>query len=597
MNKPSSTHILFILALVCLPTVLQAKQHALLIGVSDYSDPRIPDLEGPINDVNALRKVLIDNWQFADEDITVLTDAQATEANILQAVDQLYHDTEAGDDIIIYYSGHGTSAADPALGARVNLPDGSGAIVASDFNPDKLSQTTLSHSSDDGLLVGRFEIRPRLQALDRERNVLVMFDACFSGNATRDMPSAYKPAHKRQINLNAYFQPSIATANSSVQLENKQQQTTRSLTLSTNESFGYQNTVYFGAAAEDQFAVDLSMAEIQAGLVTTFDGKPHGGFTDSLLRALSSLPDSSNSISFIQLFNRTVNYFNTWCKSCGHTPVSLPTAGTPDNELLGRTILMPSAVLANNTNYDNRSEPALMETLLVDTTLPDGNTLAMRSLNTRAINRVKAKNLSASPDVYFTQTDAQLNAFSADGHLITRMPVNMPEDSMGQWLAGREWLKRRMSRDLNRDKGDLQVSFRQPLASNHVTDGEFIHFNVMSKTPANLLMLLLNAKSELSVLYPVSDTERKALLPALESQRIPRLDEPAIQVTPPWGTDIVMFYTLPPEHTLTSALEQLASLSTIPVSHPVLEELEDALDSDDFPYSAMTVRIVSSPSQ
>ncbi|MFK7861767.1 MAG: caspase domain-containing protein [Granulosicoccus sp.] len=582
------------LSFVLAPSVSNAGQHALLVGVSDYTDSRIPDLEGPVHDVRALREVLIRNWQFDDTDITVLLNAQATEAAILNAIDNLRDKTLPGDDIIIYYSGHGTSAADPELGARLNLPDGSGAIVGSDFSPEKLSQNTFSTPSADGLLVGRFEIRPRLQALDKDRNVLVIFDACFSGNATREVASAYKPARKRQLDLSAYFRTPKTTALPATMNRQASTQKTRSITLSDFEKFSYDNTVYFGAAAENQFAVDLSMAEIKAGLVSTVDGMPHGGFTDSLLRALSTVPGTANSLSFIQLFNRTVNMFNTWCKTCGHTPVSLPTAGTPDNELLGRTILMPSLLLASNSHSDNAPEPAFQETLLVDTVLPNGTELAMRSLTSRGIKRMKAVTETISPDLYFTRTESQLSAYSADGQLITHLPVDMPEESMSRWLEGREWLKRRMMRDLKKERGDLQVSFREPLASNRVSDGEFIHFNVLSDTEANLVVLLLDANSELSLLYPASDSERRNVLPALKSQRIPRIDEQAIQVTPPWGTDIVMFYTLPANHSLTPTLTQLASLATIPVNHPTLKDFEKTLDDPSIQYSAMTIRIVSS---
>lgn len=583
--------------LFCLTTLLasamsQAGQHALLIGVSDYTDSRIPDLEGPVNDVLALRDVLLKNWQFEDTDITVLLDAQATEAAILNAIDALKHTTDKGDDIIIYYSGHGTSAADPDLGARLNLPDGSGVIVGSDFDPGKLDRMSLRQPADDGLLVGRFEIRPRLQALDTNRNVLVIFDACFSGNATREVVSIFKPTRKRQIDLSDYFQVSSETANSTSRDKINTPQKSRSITIDPAVNFVYQNTVYFGAAAEDQFAVDLSKAEIDAGLVTTFDGKPHGGFTDSLLRALSTLPDSSNSLSFIQLFNRTLNLFNTWCKACGHTPVSLPTASTPDNELLGRTILIPSLLLANDTGYDSSSEPALQEALIIETTLGDGTELALRSLNSKAKNTVAH---ATTPDVYFTPIKQQINAYSSDGQLITQLPIDTDEAAMARWLAGRQWLKRRMLQDLAKGAGDLQVSFRHPLSSNRLGAGEHIHFNVLSETPASLVAFVLNANSELSLLYPVNDTERGTLLPAFQSQRIPKQDEPTIQVTPPWGTDTVIFYTLPTTHSLENPLRELALLETIPLSHRALKAFEKALNTTDIRYSASTIRIVSSP--
>ena len=184
---------------------VKATQHALLIGISDYTDQRIPDLEGPVNDVLALRDVLIRRWQFQEENIRVLIDADATESNILRALEALQRSTDPDDDIVIYYSGHGTSASDPDLGSHLDLPDGSGAIVGSDFDPDKLTRRSLNEAADDGLLVGRQDIRPRLQALDVQRNVLVVFDACFSGNATRSYSSQYTPKSLRRIDLSTWL--------------------------------------------------------------------------------------------------------------------------------------------------------------------------------------------------------------------------------------------------------------------------------------------------------------------------------------------------------------------------------------------------------
>lgn len=578
---------LFGLMLLLATAVSNAGQHALLVGISDYSDPRIPDLEGPANDVQALREVLIRNWQFADNDITTLLDAQATEAAILDAIDALYDSTVAGDDIVIYYSGHGTSAADPDFGARVNLPDGTGAIVGSDFSPEKLSRQSFSAPADDGLLVGRFDIKPRLQALDKDRNVLVIFDACFSGNASRSANSIFVPKRKRLLDLTAYLPPLEEDITLAQNTPNPPTQKTRSFSIRDAENFAYQNTVYFGASAEDQFAVDISSAEISAGLVTTIDGKPHGAFTDSLLRALWDQSATSSPLSFIQLFNRAINHFNTWCKSCGHTPVSLPTAGSLHNELLGRHILSPSLLLSDGKEYEDIYEPALQETLIVD-----GTQLAMRGMFSG-----DADSDNTAPDIVFTATETYMSAYASDGQLIANLPLTPSADAMEQWLAGRQWLKRRMMRDLNNEHGDLQVSFRQPLTSNRVTDGEFVHFNVLSETPAHLVVLLLDAHSNLSLLYPISTSARDAVLPALQAQRIPRHDEPQIQVTPPWGTDTVVFYSLPVMHSLKPVLQEMASLTTIPMTHPALRSFEAALDENAFQYSAMTMRIVAVPKE
>ncbi len=574
-----------------------ATQHALLIGVSDYTDQRIPDLEGPVNDVNALRDVLIRNWQFEEQNVSVLLNSHATEANILRAIDSLQHNTAPGDDIIIYYSGHGTSASDPDLGAHINLPDGTGAIVGSDFDPDKLKRKSLNKPANDGLLVGRHEIRPRLQALDADRSVLVIFDACFSGNATREFSSQYTPNNVRRINLGNWLQNTETVYASDAPAKDAQATNAganRSWFSRADKVFSYDNIVYFGAAAENQYAVDFSKADIEAGIVRSIDGKAHGGFTDSLLRALWAPINTSTSISFAQLFNRTVNQFNTWCRVCGHTPVSLPEVQTASHDLMGRTILSTELLLAYDAGYDATSEPALQDTLIVDTQLA-GNTLAMKSLLPRRSVDLSELVNPASPDVYFEQTQHHINAFSADGQLINQLGIDTDNNEMTRWLEGRQWLKRRMARDLANENGNLHVSFRHPMAGNRVVEGESLYFTIHTSVDAKLMVLVLNANSELSLLYPINTRERQSVLPAQSIKRIPGNGEAQIQVTPPWGTDSVLFYALPPEHTVQRALENLATLGTIPFDHPALHAVESILENSQIPNAAATIRVVSGP--
>ncbi len=593
--------ILFYVVLLGSPVITMAGQHALLIGVSDYSDSRIPDLEGPVHDVTAMRDVLVNKWQFNESDITLLLDSQATEVAILDAIDSLQFQTAEGDDIVIYYSGHGTSARDQDLGARLNLPDGSGAIVGSDFNPDRLNRKSLSSSRTDGLIVGRFDIRPRLELLDTNRNVLVIFDACFAGNAARDITPVYRPATTRQIALSQWLAPLPKTMNTSASDTSASSELlatrsrSRSLANTSDDSFAYKNTVFFGAAAEDQYAVDFSAADIEAGNVATIDGKPHGGFTDSLLRALWSPPDASGALSFTTLFNRTVNQFNIWCKVCGHTPVSLPAASDTNNELMVRTILSVSQLLASDYNYDASNEPAFSDALIVDTELPDGTVLALKNLLPRNALELQSLDQAVSPDLYFEKEGLDIRAYASDGQLITRLPQQMEDATLARWLAGRQWLKERMLQDLQNEQGNLQVSFRHPMASNIVSEGDYVHFSVVSKTPASLVVLLLDASSQLSLLYPVNEQERQSVLPALATQRIPAQQEQPIQVTPPWGTDTVLFYTLPPSHKLERTLTQLANLDTIPFDHPFLASLFQMLEHEESTYSAATIRIVSTP--
>lgn len=91
------------------------KYYALLIGISDYTDPNIPDLEGlPVNDALALEKVLKTNYSFNAEDINVLKNP--TRREIVIALDELSKKATANDNVLIFYAGHGHYEDDSDIG-------------------------------------------------------------------------------------------------------------------------------------------------------------------------------------------------------------------------------------------------------------------------------------------------------------------------------------------------------------------------------------------------------------------------------------------------------------------------------------------------
>jgi hypothetical protein len=85
--------------------------HALIIGINNYTDPSVPDLNYCVNDANDMHDTLIQNgWK--DEEITLLLDGEATKNAILSAMDSMVKNADASDYILIFYSGHGTFIAD-----------------------------------------------------------------------------------------------------------------------------------------------------------------------------------------------------------------------------------------------------------------------------------------------------------------------------------------------------------------------------------------------------------------------------------------------------------------------------------------------------
>lgn len=148
---------------------------ALLIGINQYPnfDPS-RDLKGCVNDVKAMRQVLVDSFKFPEDHITLLTNEQATRAGILEAMEDLIARAEEDDVVVFHYSGHGSQVRD----REGDEPDGwDETIVPHDSG----------HEPHPNLDITDDEIYVRLHRLTRKTaNVTLVFDCCHSGSITRD---------------------------------------------------------------------------------------------------------------------------------------------------------------------------------------------------------------------------------------------------------------------------------------------------------------------------------------------------------------------------------------------------------------------------
>lgn len=87
---------------------------ALLIGIN-YRGKKQCELGGCINDVTAVRELLMSQFNYNIEDIVMLTDdtdAKPTREVILKSLKELVTNVKAGDHLCFYYSGHGTQVKD-----------------------------------------------------------------------------------------------------------------------------------------------------------------------------------------------------------------------------------------------------------------------------------------------------------------------------------------------------------------------------------------------------------------------------------------------------------------------------------------------------
>ncbi|MFZ1425113.1 MAG: tetratricopeptide repeat protein [Saprospiraceae bacterium] len=83
--------------------------YAVVVGISDYQDPGIPDLRFADRDAEAFKNYLRSNagGNLDGDHLKVLINEKATMAQFANALDWLIENAKEGDQSIIYFSGHG----------------------------------------------------------------------------------------------------------------------------------------------------------------------------------------------------------------------------------------------------------------------------------------------------------------------------------------------------------------------------------------------------------------------------------------------------------------------------------------------------------
>lgn len=159
---------------------------ALLVGCSQYEYREDWRLPGAANDIQAFHKLLIDRFEFAEEEITVLAGwpddetVRPTYANIVAGFERLIARASQGSQVFIVLSGHGLQVPLPAgqtdlLDKSNPEPDGlDESFLAADYRPLE------NYIRDND--IGRWlsQLRDEKQA-----HVWIVFDSCFSGSLTR----------------------------------------------------------------------------------------------------------------------------------------------------------------------------------------------------------------------------------------------------------------------------------------------------------------------------------------------------------------------------------------------------------------------------
>jgi hypothetical protein len=137
-----------------------------------------PDLDGCLNDVDAMHDVLIARYGFLPENVTVLRDSEATREGIFAAIRKnLIESVSSGDEVVFFYAGHGSQVTN-----------------SKSSEPDKKDETIVPADAFYGTPdIRDKELRKILnEVLDRGALLTAIFDCCHSGSIARGLPAMEK---------------------------------------------------------------------------------------------------------------------------------------------------------------------------------------------------------------------------------------------------------------------------------------------------------------------------------------------------------------------------------------------------------------------
>ena len=157
----------------------ESTYYALLIGIDDYTDRDMEDLENPVRDAEKLYQTLTQRYTFDPENIQILKNPVRTD--IINELDRLRMKVKPSDNLLIFYAGHGYY--DEAAQIGYWLPADATMKSTADWFPNS---TLVNH----------------LRAI-QSKHTLLITDACFAGSIfkSRSVSRAHEIIYDRIYEL------------------------------------------------------------------------------------------------------------------------------------------------------------------------------------------------------------------------------------------------------------------------------------------------------------------------------------------------------------------------------------------------------------
>ena len=136
---------------------------ALIIGINKYEN--VQKLDFAADDAIAMKEILIESFNFPEENVTMLLNQEATKDNIVKEFSNIAFKAQERDRVLVFFAGHGET---------MELPEGGqmGYLIPVNGDADNLYYSSIAMD----------ELK-RLALMSKAKHMLYLVDACYGGIA------------------------------------------------------------------------------------------------------------------------------------------------------------------------------------------------------------------------------------------------------------------------------------------------------------------------------------------------------------------------------------------------------------------------------
>ena len=421
-----------------------AERRALLIGIDEYE--AVSPLRGSKNDVAAMRAFITQHWGYREDEIKSLVDAQATRAEILKTLETwLVADAKEGDELLIYYSGHG-----------YHQPDKDG------DEDDRLDETLVpvdTRVEGAGRIVNMIS-DDEIAALIKKAGpakVTAIIDSCHSGTVFRTLARVDESIVRTPL---SFGEPRPLT---------------RSIVTAMHKDTGFIER----SEGEGERVVWTAVSPAQKALVDVEGEQPGGVFTKRFIAGITEAKADANAngtVTHAELLDYVQSASDSYCKRHGNV-CDLGLTPLLEGQ---KNLLLTAVAPAAGAQPAGPAEPG------------DSYQLANAAAQQTSNNASAAQPPASAPAAGQEQTAAAPPAASSAAPVTNTPPPSQISTAAVEALT-------------HQNDFELAIGVEPATA---LTIGDRARFSISSKQDGYLVLLDVNASGEMTQLFPNQFSEK-----------------------------------------------------------------------------------------